>query len=90
MKEMHLTDDDMIYSRNYFYLYMDGHEIFVETRDIMRSRIDVMVKCSTKKPHGTAVKYVKKHIVEELQNFCASEKGCPGITLVVGILRVGV
>ncbi|OAE28934.1 hypothetical protein AXG93_2960s1110 [Marchantia polymorpha subsp. ruderalis] len=34
-----------------------------------------------------ALQYVMKHIVEELISFCASSKGCPGMTLVLGVIQ---
>ncbi|KAG6555276.1 hypothetical protein Mapa_003319 [Marchantia paleacea] len=43
--------------------------------------------CSKHKSREVAVKYVMKHIVEELTSFCASPKGCPGVALVLGVIQ---
>ncbi|OAE31136.1 hypothetical protein AXG93_150s1260 [Marchantia polymorpha subsp. ruderalis] len=39
------------------------------------------------KSREVATKYVMKHIVQELISFCASPKGCPGVTLVLGVIQ---
>ncbi|BFI32638.1 hypothetical protein MPTK2_4g07800 [Marchantia polymorpha subsp. ruderalis] len=76
-------------SRHYLQLLLDGHEIYVEHFQSEKSRnyVDVLMLCSEHKSKEESIKYVLKHIVQELISFCASPKGCPGVALVLGVIQ---
>ncbi|OAE27340.1 hypothetical protein AXG93_441s1000 [Marchantia polymorpha subsp. ruderalis] len=84
--EMHVSKETVICSRHYLRLFLDGHEIHVE-QDRSHSYVDVLMLCSKYKSREWALKYVMKHIVQELISFCASPKGCPGVALVLGVIQ---
>ncbi|OAE34919.1 hypothetical protein AXG93_1333s1010 [Marchantia polymorpha subsp. ruderalis] len=86
ISEMHVSKENVTCSRHYLRLFHDGHEIYVE-QDRSHSYVDVLMLCSTYKSRDMALKYVMKHIVQELISFCASPKGCPGVALVLGVIQ---
>ncbi|OAE20544.1 hypothetical protein AXG93_3873s1010 [Marchantia polymorpha subsp. ruderalis] len=49
--------------------------------------VDVLMLCSKHKSKEGALKYLTKHIVQELISFCASSKVCPGVALVLGVIQ---
>ncbi|KAG6544938.1 hypothetical protein Mapa_013630 [Marchantia paleacea] len=80
---------DVECSRGYTTLYMDGHEIIMEEsqqRTVVGSHVDILVKGSGGKSKDDTVKFVMKHIIDEIRAFCASPRGCQGVILVLGIL----
>ncbi|BFI09107.1 hypothetical protein MPTK1_3g01435 [Marchantia polymorpha subsp. ruderalis] len=76
-------------SRHYLQLLLDGHQIYVEHHQSEKCQnyVDVLMLCSEHKSKEEAIKYVLKHIVQELISFCASPKGCPGVALVLGVIQ---
>ncbi|OAE21172.1 hypothetical protein AXG93_4012s1020 [Marchantia polymorpha subsp. ruderalis] len=76
-------------SRHYLQLLLDGHQIYVEhhQNEKCQNYVDVLMLCSEHKSKEEAIKYVLKHIVQELISFCASPKGCPGVALVLGVIQ---
>ncbi|KAG6550368.1 hypothetical protein Mapa_008331 [Marchantia paleacea] len=89
ISEMHVPKETVTCSRHYLRVFLDGHEIYLEHIQPEKSRnhVDVLMLCSKHKSRELAVKYVMKHIVEELTSFCASPKGCPGVALVLGVIQ---
>ncbi|KAG6550363.1 hypothetical protein Mapa_008326 [Marchantia paleacea] len=89
ISEMHVPKETVTCSRHYLRVFLDGHEIYLEHIQSEKSRnhVDVLMLCSKHKSRELAVKYVMKHIVEELTSFCASPKGCPGVALVLGVIQ---
>ncbi|KAL2611724.1 hypothetical protein R1flu_023416 [Riccia fluitans] len=69
----------------------NGYEIFVESDEVTGCFVDVLVKSSVEVevPRGSSelMKFVKTYVVQEIQAFCASSEGCPGVELVVSIIR---
>ncbi|BBN15114.1 hypothetical protein MPTK1_6g17160 [Marchantia polymorpha subsp. ruderalis] len=84
--EMDVSEKTMIYSRHYLRLVIDGHEIYIQ-QDRSKKYVDVLMLCSKHKSRQVAVKFVMKHFVKELISFCASSKGSPGVTLVLGVIQ---
>ncbi|BBN20751.1 hypothetical protein MPTK1_4g13206 [Marchantia polymorpha subsp. ruderalis] len=84
--EMHISKETVTCSRHYMKLYLDGHEIYLE-QETSRNYLDVLMLCSDHKSREAAIKYVMKHIVQELISFCASSKGCSGVALVLGVIQ---
>lgn len=70
---------------------IDGNFIFslshVEIDESRTNHIDIMVKFSELKTRDWAMNSVEKHILRSFIEFCASQKGCPGMQLVVAVLR---
>ncbi|KAG6545557.1 hypothetical protein Mapa_013159 [Marchantia paleacea] len=89
ISEMHVCQETVTCSRHYLRVFLDGHEIYIEHIQSEKSHnhVDVLMLCSKHKSREVAVKYVMKHIVEELISFCASPKGCPGVALVLGVIQ---
>ncbi|BBN17970.1 hypothetical protein MPTK1_7g18400 [Marchantia polymorpha subsp. ruderalis] len=90
--EMHVSEKNVGYSQNCLQLLLDGHEIYVEqgTRIEQGTRntyVDVLMLCPTYRSRSEDLRYVMKHIVQELISFCASPKGCPGVALVLGVIQ---
>ncbi|KAL3681533.1 hypothetical protein R1sor_024489 [Riccia sorocarpa] len=70
----------------------DGYEVLVESDDVNRQHVDIMIKSSQPdvenlRTRTQIVEFVQEHFLWELQTFCASPSGCPGIKLTVGVLR---
>ncbi|BFI43058.1 hypothetical protein MPTK2_8g14550 [Marchantia polymorpha subsp. ruderalis] len=88
-EEMGGFEENVICSRHYLRLFLDGHQIYIEHIQSEKSHkyIDVLMLCSSQKSKEAAITYVRKHIVQELISFCASSKGCPGVALVLGVIQ---
>ncbi|BBN18719.1 hypothetical protein MPTK1_8g04890 [Marchantia polymorpha subsp. ruderalis] len=86
ISEMGFSKETVTCSRYSLHLFLDGHEIYVE-QDKSHKYVDVLMLCSSHQPRERAIKYVMKHIVQELISFCASSKGCPGVALVLGVIQ---
>ncbi|BFI42920.1 hypothetical protein MPTK2_8g13195 [Marchantia polymorpha subsp. ruderalis] len=86
ISEMDVLKESVTCSRHYLRLFDDGHEIYVE-QDRSHGYVDVLMLCSNYKSREGALKYVMKHIVQELISFCASSKGCPGVALVLRVIQ---
>ncbi|BFI12987.1 hypothetical protein MPTK1_4g13335 [Marchantia polymorpha subsp. ruderalis] len=86
ISEMNVSEKTVTCSRHYMQVYHDGHEIYLE-QGTSRNYVDVLMLCSDYKSREVAIKYVMKHIVQELISFCASSKGCPGVALVLGLIQ---
>ncbi|KAL3681534.1 hypothetical protein R1sor_024490 [Riccia sorocarpa] len=70
----------------------DGYEVLVESDDVNRQHVDIMIKSSqpdveNPRTRTQIVEFVQEHFIWELQAFCASPSGCPGIKLTVAVLR---
>ncbi|BFI29294.1 hypothetical protein MPTK2_3g01070 [Marchantia polymorpha subsp. ruderalis] len=78
-------------SRHYLQLLLDGHQIYVEhfESEKCHNYVDVLILCSEEenKSKEEAIRYVLKHVVQELISFCASSEGCPGVALVRGVIQ---
>ncbi|OAE30377.1 hypothetical protein AXG93_3612s1000 [Marchantia polymorpha subsp. ruderalis] len=86
ISEMHVSKKIVTCSRHYLRLFLDGHQIYLE-QGTSRNYVDVLMLCSDHKSREVAIKYVMKHVVQELISFCASSKGCPGVSLVLGVIQ---
>ncbi|BFI22655.1 hypothetical protein MPTK1_8g14526 [Marchantia polymorpha subsp. ruderalis] len=88
-EEMVGFEENVICSRHYLRLFLDGHQIYIEHIQSEKSHkyVDVLMLCSSQKSKDAAITYVRKHIVQELISFCASSKGCPGVALVLGVIQ---
>ncbi|KAL3690000.1 hypothetical protein R1sor_016309 [Riccia sorocarpa] len=82
-----VNDDNFIFARSHVEIRLDGYCIFVETDISTENHIDVLVNFCTTKTRDHAVQFIWSHIVNPLFKFCASEKGCPGVELVVAVIR---
>ncbi|KAL2632421.1 hypothetical protein R1flu_017107 [Riccia fluitans] len=70
----------------------NGYEIFVESDEVTGQFVDILVKSSQveveiPRRRQDVMKFVKRHVLQEIQAFCASQHGCPGIELEVSIIR---
>ncbi|KAL3678980.1 hypothetical protein R1sor_021936 [Riccia sorocarpa] len=70
----------------------DGHVVLVESDEVNGQHVDIMVKSTqrgVKSPRTRMqiISFLHEHFLQELQAFCASDTGCPCISLVVGVLR---
>ncbi|KAL2632089.1 hypothetical protein R1flu_016775 [Riccia fluitans] len=68
------------------------YEIFMESDEVTGQFVDILVKSSqveveVPRRRQDVMKFVKKHILQEIQAFCASQHGCPRIELEVSIIR---
>ncbi|OAE27258.1 hypothetical protein AXG93_59s1010 [Marchantia polymorpha subsp. ruderalis] len=86
ISEMHISKETVTCSRHYLRLFLDGHQIYVE-QGRSHKYVDVLMLYSKHKSREGALKYLMKHIVQELISFCASPKGCPGVALVLGVIQ---
>ncbi|OAE32718.1 hypothetical protein AXG93_107s1000 [Marchantia polymorpha subsp. ruderalis] len=86
ISEMCVPKETITCSRHYLGVYLDGHKIYLE-QGASRNYVDVLMLCSDHKSRELAIKYVMKHIVQQLISFCASSKGCPGVALVLGVIQ---
>ncbi|BFI43104.1 hypothetical protein MPTK2_8g15060 [Marchantia polymorpha subsp. ruderalis] len=83
------VSENVICSRHFVLLFLDGHQIYIEhvQGEKCLKYVDVLMLCSSQKSREAAITYVRKHIVQELISFCASPKGCPGVALVLGVIQ---
>ncbi|KAL3678298.1 hypothetical protein R1sor_021254 [Riccia sorocarpa] len=70
----------------------DGYMVLVESDEVNGQHVDIMVKSAqrgVKNPRTRMeiISFLPEHFLQVLQAFCASSTGCPGITLIVGVLR---
>ncbi|KAL3687230.1 hypothetical protein R1sor_013539 [Riccia sorocarpa] len=78
-----VNDDNFIFARSHVDIRVDGYSIFVETDKSSENHVDVLVNFCKTKTRDQAVQFIRSHILNRLFKFCASEKGCPGVELVV-------
>lgn len=78
ISELQVSKDIVTCSRHHLQLFLDGHQIYVQ-QGRSHKYVDVMMLCSKHKSREGALKYLMKHIVQELISICASLKGCPGV-----------
>ncbi|OAE24521.1 hypothetical protein AXG93_2415s1000 [Marchantia polymorpha subsp. ruderalis] len=83
---MHVSKETVTCSRHYLGFFLDGHQIYVQ-QGSSHKYVDVLMLCSKHKSREGALKYLMKHVVQELISFCASPKGCPGVALVLGVIQ---
>ncbi|OAE20545.1 hypothetical protein AXG93_3873s1020 [Marchantia polymorpha subsp. ruderalis] len=86
ISDMLVSKETVTCSRHFLELFLDGHQIFVQ-QGRSHKYVDVLMLCSKHKSREGAMKYLMKHIVQELISFCASPKGCPGVALVLGVIQ---
>ncbi|BFI06685.1 hypothetical protein MPTK1_2g05030 [Marchantia polymorpha subsp. ruderalis] len=86
ISEMHVPKEIVTCTRHYLCTILDGHEIYVE-QGTSYKYVDVLMLCSKYKSRKTALKYVMKHIIQELISFCASPKGCSEVALERGVIQ---
>ncbi|KAL3681761.1 hypothetical protein R1sor_024717 [Riccia sorocarpa] len=70
----------------------DGHVVLVESDEVNGQHVDIMVKSSqpgvnNPRTRMQIIRFVKEHFLQELQAFCASSTGCPGLRLIVSVIR---
>ncbi|KAL3678971.1 hypothetical protein R1sor_021927 [Riccia sorocarpa] len=70
----------------------DGYEVLVESDEGNGQHVDIMVKSSqpgVKNPRTRMqiISFLQERFLRKLQKFFASSSGCPGISLVVGVIR---
>ncbi|KAL3678303.1 hypothetical protein R1sor_021259 [Riccia sorocarpa] len=65
----------------------DGYMVLVESDEINGQHVDIMVKSAHLRTRMEIISFLQEHFLQVLQAFCASSTGCPGITLIVGVLR---
>ncbi|KAL3681779.1 hypothetical protein R1sor_024735 [Riccia sorocarpa] len=70
----------------------DGHVVLVESDEVNGQHVDIMVKSSqpgvnNPRTRMQIIRFVKEHFLQELQAFCASSSGCPGLRLIVSVIR---
>ncbi|KAL3689582.1 hypothetical protein R1sor_015891 [Riccia sorocarpa] len=79
-------EDLLICQYNLMTLTVAGHEIHIENdRMVNGDHIDILARSYNS--HNDAMLYVLQNVVEVIQRFCASPKGCPGIALSVSVMR---
>eukprot|EP00246_Nothoceros_aenigmaticus_P003440 TRINITY_DN14604_c0_g1_i1.p1 TRINITY_DN14604_c0_g1~~TRINITY_DN14604_c0_g1_i1.p1 ORF type:complete len:606 (-),score=110.01 TRINITY_DN14604_c0_g1_i1:463-2280(-) len=71
--------------RNLITLYVDGLEVLLESPGDISDYIDILVR--SEKSSEQTLTFLTVHIIEEIQSFCASSHGSPGVTLVEAIMR---
>ncbi|KAL2609872.1 hypothetical protein R1flu_028445 [Riccia fluitans] len=79
-------DSRVISRRGLTKILEDRHQIFVESDGTDGDHIDIMVR-SLSATSRDAREFVYEHIIDELRNFCATPEGCPGVSLVLGVIR---
>ncbi|KAL3678975.1 hypothetical protein R1sor_021931 [Riccia sorocarpa] len=70
----------------------DRYMVLVESDEVNGQHVDIMVKSAqrgVKNPRTRMeiISFLQEHFLQVLQAFCASSTGCPGITLIVGVIR---
>ncbi|KAL3689581.1 hypothetical protein R1sor_015890 [Riccia sorocarpa] len=79
-------EDLLIYKYNLMTLTIAGHQIHVENdRMVNGDHIDILARSYSS--HEDAMQYILQHVVEVIQRFCASPKGCPWTALSLSVLR---
>ncbi|KAL3698059.1 hypothetical protein R1sor_012135 [Riccia sorocarpa] len=82
-----VKDDNFTFRRSHVEIRVDGYCIFVETDVSSENHIDVLVQFCRPGSRDRIIDFIRRQIVQDLFAFCASEKGCPGVELVVAIIR---
>ncbi|CAM6102986.1 unnamed protein product [Calypogeia fissa] len=71
--------------RNLIRFAVNGIEVLVEYSGDIDYFVDILARSS--KPYAETQKFVDKHVVKKIQNFCATVKGCQGVLLVEAAIR---
>ncbi|KAL3678408.1 hypothetical protein R1sor_021364 [Riccia sorocarpa] len=82
-----VKDDNFTFRRCQVEIRVNGYCIFVETDVSSENHIDVLVQFCRPDSRDRIIDFIRRQIVQDLFEFCASEKGCPGVQLVVAIIR---
>ncbi|KAG6543079.1 hypothetical protein Mapa_015575 [Marchantia paleacea] len=84
-----MNDQNVSCGRGRMEIRVDGHEIFLESDRKQEDHIDIMVRPSAHRTNNKEVarEFVEENIIQLLRSFCASEMGCPGVSLSSYILR---
>eukprot|EP00246_Nothoceros_aenigmaticus_P017731 TRINITY_DN888_c0_g1_i12.p1 TRINITY_DN888_c0_g1~~TRINITY_DN888_c0_g1_i12.p1 ORF type:complete len:457 (+),score=56.98 TRINITY_DN888_c0_g1_i12:863-2233(+) len=70
--------------KNLFTILVNGIEVIVEYSS-SRYSVDILVKSS--KPHKETMEFVQAHFIHTIRQVCASQEGCPGVSLCEMIIR---
>ncbi|KAL3687269.1 hypothetical protein R1sor_013578 [Riccia sorocarpa] len=82
-----VKDENFVFGRSHVEIRVDGYCIFVETDVSSENHIDVLVQFCKPDSRDRIIEFTRRQLVQDLFEFCASEKGCPGVQLVVAIIR---
>ncbi|KAL3687257.1 hypothetical protein R1sor_013566 [Riccia sorocarpa] len=82
-----VKDENFTFGRYHVEIRVDGYCIFVETDVSSENHIDVLVQFCKPDSRDRIIDFTRRQIVQDLFEFCASEKGCPGVQLVVAVIR---
>ncbi|KAL3689989.1 hypothetical protein R1sor_016298 [Riccia sorocarpa] len=82
-----VKDDNFTFRRSHVEVRVDGYCIFVETDVSSENHIDVLVQFCKPDSRDRIIDFTRRHIMQCLFKFCASERGCPGVQLVVAVIR---
>ncbi|KAL3687233.1 hypothetical protein R1sor_013542 [Riccia sorocarpa] len=82
-----VKDENFTFRRSHVEIRVDGYCIFVESDVSSENHIDVLVQFCKPDSRDRIVDFTRHQIVQDLFEFCASEKGCPGVELVVAVIR---
>ncbi|KAL3687253.1 hypothetical protein R1sor_013562 [Riccia sorocarpa] len=82
-----VKDENFTFGRYHVEIRVDGYCIFVESDVSSENHIDVLVQFCKPDSRDRIIEFTRRQIVRDLFEFCASEKGCPGVQLVVAVIR---
>ncbi|KAL3687220.1 hypothetical protein R1sor_013529 [Riccia sorocarpa] len=82
-----VKDENFTFRRSHVEIRVDGYCIFVESDVSSENHIDVLVQFCKPDSRDRIIDFTRHQIVQDLFEFCASEKGCPGVELVVAVIR---
>ncbi|KAL3687237.1 hypothetical protein R1sor_013546 [Riccia sorocarpa] len=82
-----VKNENFTFGRYHVEIRVDGYCIFVETDVSSENHIDVLVQFCKPDSRDRIIDFTRRQIVQDLFEFCASEKGCPGVQLVVAVIR---
>ncbi|KAL3675297.1 hypothetical protein R1sor_025245 [Riccia sorocarpa] len=82
-----VKDENFTFGRSHVEIRVDGYCIFVETDVSSENHIDVLVQFCKPDSRDRIIDFTRRQIMQDLFKFCASEKGCPGVQLVVAVIR---
>ncbi|KAL3687217.1 hypothetical protein R1sor_013526 [Riccia sorocarpa] len=84
---LRVKDENFTFGRSHVEIRMKGYCIFVETDVSSENHIDVLVQFCKRDSRDRIIDFTRRQIVQDLFEYCASEKGCPGVQLVVAVIR---
>ncbi|KAL3687235.1 hypothetical protein R1sor_013544 [Riccia sorocarpa] len=84
---LRVKDENFTFGRSHVEIRVNGYCIFVETDVSSENHIDVLVQFCKRDSRDRIIEFTRRQIVQDLFEDCASEKGCPGVQLVVAVIR---